>query len=87
VCVCVCVVVMAALVVVVIDFANCCFGGLGWRSSGRRAGDDDGHGDDSPACVGGLCLAVSAADVRLDAGRALSCFRTLASLAGVGRVF
>ena len=48
---CVCVVVVAALVVV-IDFANGCFRGLGWRSSGRRAGDDDGRGDDAPACVG-----------------------------------
>jgi hypothetical protein len=45
-------------------------------------GDDDGHGDDAPACVGGVCRAVLA-DVRVDAGRALWCFRTLASLAGV----
>jgi hypothetical protein len=51
--------------------------------TGRRAGDDDGHGDDAPACVGGVCWAVSAADVGLDADRALSCFRYLASLAGV----
>ncbi len=78
VCVCVCVVlvVIAALVTVVTDCANFCFGGLGRRSSGGRAGDDDGHGDDAPACVGGVCWAVSAADVRLDADRALSCFDT-----------
>ncbi len=77
------VVFIAALVAVVIEFANRCFGGWGWPSSGRRAGDDDGHGDDAPACVGGVCWVISAADVRLHAGRALSCFGTLASLAGV----
>ena len=77
------VVVTAVLAVVVIDFINCLFGGLGLRSLGRRAGDDDGHGDDAPACVGGVCWAVSAADGRLDAGRALACFRTVASLVAV----
>ncbi len=83
VCVGVCVVVvLAAVVMVVITFGICCFGGLG-----RRSGDDDGHGDGAPACVGGAFRAVSAVDVRLDAVCALSCFRTLASLAGVLRMF
>jgi hypothetical protein len=54
---------------------------VGGRRVGARGGDD-GHGDDAPACVGGVCRAVSV-DVRVDAARALSCFRTLASLAGV----
>ncbi len=54
---------------------------VGGRRVGAR-GDDDGHGDDAPACTGGVCWAVSA-DVRVDVGRALWCFRTLASLAGV----
>ncbi len=52
---------------------------------GRRVGalgDDDGHGDDAPACVGGVCWAVSPG-VRSDAVCALWCFRTLAWLAGV----
>ncbi len=67
----------------VIYIADRCFGGLGCLgSSARRAGDDDGHGDDAPACGGGVCWA-ALADVRLDAGRELSCyFRTLASLTG-----
>ncbi len=54
---------------------------VGGRRVGAR-GDDDGHGDDAPACVGGVCWAVSA-DVRVDAVCALWCFRTLASLADV----
>ena len=78
-----CVVVIIAALVVVIEIADWCFGGLGcWGSSARRAGDDDGHGDDAPACGGGVCWA-ALADVRLDAVGELSCFRTLASLAGV----
>jgi hypothetical protein len=45
-----CVVVIIAALVVVIEIADWCFGGLGcWGSSARRAGGDDGHGDD--ACV------------------------------------
>ncbi len=39
VCACVVIVVIAALVVVMIDFATCCFGRLRRRSSGWRAGD------------------------------------------------
>ncbi len=58
---------------------------VGGRRVGAR-GDDDGHGDDAPACVGGVGGAVSA-DVRSDVVGALRCFRTLASLAGVRRVF
>ncbi len=78
-----CVVVIIAALVVVIEIADWCFGGLGcWCSSARRAGDDDGHGDDAPANGGGVCWA-ALADGRLDAARELSCFRTLASLAGV----
>ena len=66
-----------------IAIADWCFGGLGcWGSSARRAGDDDGHGDDAPACGGGVCWA-ALADARLDAGRELFCAGTLASLAGV----
>jgi hypothetical protein len=42
---------------------------VGGRRVGAR-GDNDGHGDDAPACVGGVCWAVSA-DVRVDAARAL----------------
>ena len=75
-----CVGVIIAALVVVIEIADWCFGGLG--SSARRAGDNDGHGDDAPACGGGVCW-VALADVRLDAVGELSCFTNLASLAGV----
>jgi hypothetical protein len=78
-----CVVVIIADLVVVIEIADWCFGGLGcWGSSARRAGDDDGYGDDAPACGGGVWWAAFA-DVRLDAVGELSCFITSASLAGV----
>jgi hypothetical protein len=77
------VVVITAALVVVIEIADWRFYGLGcWGSSARRAGDDDGHGDDAPSCGGGVCWA-ALADVRLDAARELSCFRILVSSAGV----
>jgi hypothetical protein len=58
---------------VAIEIADWCFGGLGcWGSSAPRG--DDGHGDDPPACGGGVCWAAFA-DVRLDSDGELSCFK------------